>query len=378
MRAIPNAATDTLADVLAAHSDFGERHGYLAEPSLKALREAGYLDLWRPRAHGGGEVDPSTLARIVERVAIADTAAAWTMLGASTTWFDLRGASGALVDEILASAASPILCETFNGVMAARPVDGGYRIRGRSAFASGCHWADWIGHTAACGDDFLLVFHPKGQLDIVDDWHVMGLRGTSSNSITADDVFVPSHRVIRLNTTRQPTAAFQTPLYRAPEGLVPVAVVATCLGAWRAALDALSDLAARKTPFASATPLRERSLAQEHFGRALAGYRAARALLHETLDACYERAARGEAARMTDKADLFLAYAFGLQSAREGLDLIARAAGTSGIFETSRICRAVRDVQAISSHAFGAEGRFATAAQAYWGVAVDFPLLAMD
>jgi len=372
------APDDSLLDTLAAHADFGERHGFLAEPSVTALREAGYLDLWRPRGLGGAEVDPCTLAGIVEAVATADTAAAWTLLGASATWFDLRAASSELVDEILASTSSPVLCETFNGAMAAEPVAGGYRIRGRSAFASGCRWADWIGHTAACGGDFLLVFHPKGQLEIVDDWHVSGMRGTSSNSIEADNVFVPMHRVIRLNAERRPTAPFQTPLYRAPEGLVPVAVVATCLGAWQSALDALSDLAASKTPFASTTPLRERSLAQDHFGRALAGYRAARALFHQTLDDCFQRAVQDEAAGMEHKADLFLAYAFGLQSAREGLDLIARAAGTSAIHETHRIGRAVRDVQVMSNHAFGAEGRYASAAQAYWGVAVDFPLLAMD
>jgi len=378
MQAFPEAPDDSLIDTLAAHADFGERHGYLAEQSVSALREAGYLDLWRPRGLGGFEVDPCTLASIVERVATADTAAAWTLLGASATWFDLRGASQDLVDEIVASASSPMLCETFNGVMAAEQVDGGYSVRGRSAFASGCHWADWIGHTAACGDDFLLVFHPKGQLNVIDDWHVSGMRGTSSNSIVAEDVFVPAHRVIRLNGERRPTAAFQAPLYRAPEGLVPVAVVATCLGAWQSALDALSDLAASKTPFASATPLRERPLAQEHFGRALAGYRAARALFHQTLDACHERAIRGEAADARQKADLFLAYAFVLQGAREGLDLIARAAGTSAIFETNRIGRAARDVQVMSSHAFGAEGRYASVAQAYWGVEVDFPLLVMD
>ncbi len=57
---------------------------------------------------------------------------------------------------------------------------------------------------------------------------------------------------------------------------------------------------------------------------------------------------------------------------------LALPAGTSAIFDDSPIQRAVRDVQVISQHAFGAEGRFASAAQAYWGVPVDFPLLEMD
>ena len=35
---------------------------------------------------------------------------------------------------------------------------------------------------------------PKADLTVIDDWHVMGLRGTGSKSVVAKDIFAPSYR----------------------------------------------------------------------------------------------------------------------------------------------------------------------------------------
>jgi hypothetical protein len=67
-----------------------------------------------------------------------------------------------------------------------------------------------------------------------------------------------------------------------------------------------------------------------------------------------------------------------LQTCAEATRWVARAAGTSAIYQGNAIERALRDTEVIAQHAFGAEGRFATVAQAYWGLDVDFPLLTMD
>ena len=164
----------------------------------------------------------------------------------------------------------------------------------------------------------------------------------------------------------------------APEGLIPVAVAATCLGSLRSALDAATEIAEHKTPFASSSTLKHRPLAQYQFGRALARYRAARAFLHETIGGAFERAERRESFSLPEKADLFLAYAHTQQECADAVRLIGKAVGTSSVYKGNAVERALRDTEVISHHAFGAEGRFASAAQAYWGLDVDFPLLAMD
>ncbi len=64
------------------------------------------------------------------------------------------------------------------------------------------------------------VLIPKSDCRVVDDWHVLGLRGTGSKSIMVDEAFVPEHRTVRydqLVTGQAPGGKIHpNPLYRAP------------------------------------------------------------------------------------------------------------------------------------------------------------------
>lgn len=370
----------TLAPILATlrqRLDHGEAAGELHRDSLDLLQGAGLLSLWRPRALGGSETPPRAYAEIAERIAGADSAAAWLMMGTACTSFDLRYASAAFVEEVFGDGEA-IVCETFYKPMQADGDAGGVRVTGFTPFASGCRQADWIGHTALQDGQLLLLFHPHGALEILDDWDTLGMRGTASNSVRADGVFVPEHRIIRFGDAPARNRYYDGPLYRLPEAILTATFAAVTLGCLKAALDALTELAGRKQPFASSTVLAERPLAQLQFGQALASYEAGRALLHQTLDRVYRKALDGEALPLRERADLFAACTFCLQEGAAAVHKVSRAAGTSAIHKGNPLERLQRDTEVVARHAFGAEGRYATVAQAYWGLEVDFPLLAMD
>ncbi len=363
---------------VAEHAEYGETHGLLPPPTLAAMKQAGLLRLWRPKPLGGFETPPVEYVRLAEEVAARDTAAAWLMMVVANTSFDLRLAADTFVEEVFGDDRDALICETFNRPFRAEAVDGGYRVSGASPFASGCKHADWIGHTALVGDRLLLVFHPAGALVIEEDWDTLGLRGTASNTVTARDVFVPVHRTIDFSAAPPVNEYFQSTLYRHPEAILTATFPPVALGALRSALAAADDLAASKVPFASRSTLKHRHLAQVRYGRALAAYRAVRALLHQELDSAWGRAEQGTPFSRRHKADLFLACTFALQGCADAVAELSQSVGTSGIYRRSPIERAFRDVQVIRHHAFGAEGRFATVAQAYWGLDVDFPLLEMN
>ena len=80
------------------------------------------------------------------------------------------------------------------------PVDGGYRLSGRWEFSSGCDSASWLmlGVSGIGERNWVLV--PHSDYQIVDTWFVSGLRGSGSNDIVVDDVFVPHHRVLDVTT----------------------------------------------------------------------------------------------------------------------------------------------------------------------------------
>src|SRR4051812_16305792 len=87
---------------------------------------------------------------------------------------------------------------------------GGYRLSGRWSFASGCDHAQWIllgamSKSSGTPETRMLLL-PMSQVEIIDDWDVMGLCGTGSKSIVAKDVMVPAHRSVSLRELKRGTA----------------------------------------------------------------------------------------------------------------------------------------------------------------------------
>jgi alkylation response protein AidB-like acyl-CoA dehydrogenase len=95
------------------------------------------------------------------------------------------------------------LCAAGNPTCQGRRVEGGVRISGKFPFASGGWHASWGGLSAGIEDDsrnieLVNAFAPMTELPIEDTWHVAGMCGTGSNTLVADDVFVPDRRVLKL------------------------------------------------------------------------------------------------------------------------------------------------------------------------------------
>jgi alkylation response protein AidB-like acyl-CoA dehydrogenase len=111
----------------------------------------------------------------------------------------------------------------------AEPVAGGHRLSGRWGFASGCDHAQWIvlGSTAKGGaaPEVRMFLLPMTEVEIIDDWNVMGLCGTGSKSIAVKDVFVPAARSVTMHDLKRGTAPGAAvhaghALYRTPRNLL--------------------------------------------------------------------------------------------------------------------------------------------------------------
>src|SRR5262249_1146932 len=224
-----------------------------------------------PRALGGGEVDPATMVRVLETIARADGAAGWSaMIGATS------GVASAYLPEDAAHAiygdANAITGGAFAALGRARPVDGGYEVRGRWPFASGCEHCTWLMGGCVLDDrppeEARLALFPASAARIVDTWTVAGLRGTGSHAIAVDSAFAaaaaasaaPAPRPSRLVTVRPRHAR---PLYVFPVfGLLALGIAAVALGIARAAIDELVELAAAKRPIGSRRLLADRPTVQ--------------------------------------------------------------------------------------------------------------------
>lgn len=381
-------AVKKIEPVLRENVALGEATCRLPQATVDAVREAGLWRMWVPAALGGSEVDPVTAWRVIEEVARIDGAAGWNVANGNAgallgAWLPDDGARHVFrADTILAGALFP--------PMQAVPVVGGYRITGRSPFVSGCLEATWfyapvvvvdggVPRTDEHGNPVsLIVFFPRSEAEVIDNWDTLGMRGTGSHDVAVDDRFVPEQFAGPFVpfTDDPPGRAYQGPLYRMVIWQAIAMLAAVPLGMARAAVEDLVALAGAKTPAYTASPLRERPGVQSQVAQAQAHVGAAVAYLHSALAGAWETCRTGAILTTEQRMTLQLAGCHGQQAAASAVRLVHTAAGTSAIRNAHRFAEYFRNVHTMNQHAFTSASRFESVGQLMLGLPPDWPFFA--
>jgi alkylation response protein AidB-like acyl-CoA dehydrogenase len=378
-------AAREIAPIIQKHNEEAERERRLSRPVLTALRETGLLRMFTPRSLGGLETDPITRALVVEEISRHDSAAGWTLENPLDWAFFCARLPDEGAEEIYSHGADILIAAQFGRPLNATLTKGGYRISGRAPFVSNCCDADWISSTALVdggrqaegAPEMVMVYFPRKDCEIIDTWHVMGMRGTGSHDIAVTDLYVPTSRTFPMVPAFEPGSHYQGPLYRLPlVGAAATGIPTPMLGVARRALDEVTELAITKTPVASSGLLKERSLAQVQLGKAEAVLRSGRSLFFDTVSEAWQRCVDGGPHSLKQRADLLLAATHAMSSAAQAVELACSIAGTTAFRATSPLERCFRDVQTMKHHVFASEARYGTFGQIYLGVPPDFPVVA--
>jgi alkylation response protein AidB-like acyl-CoA dehydrogenase len=377
-----------LGPVLREHSDEAERQRRLPKPVLEALTAAGFQRLLTPRSLGGLEVDPLTCARIVEELAGFDSAAAWALQSPNVNVWWASRLPEAGVDEFYGSNPDVMMGAAFHPPQQATEVPGGFRVTGRAPLASMIHDSEWVLFSAFImdggqprmtefGPSMIAVILSAAEVQIIDTWHTLGMRGSDSNDAAFTDVFVPVRRSFPLVPEFEPGRHFQGPLYRFPaSAIIALFSAGVLMAAARGAIAEFRDLAQRKVAMGSMKTLRDRGSVQATLAEAEGILRAARALFYDTFSEAWARTSAGQPNTLEHRADLMIAGIHAARSAAQVTDLMHRLAGTTGIYSKSRLDRYFRDAHTLRHHAFVSESKLETVGQIYLGLPPDFPLIA--
>jgi alkylation response protein AidB-like acyl-CoA dehydrogenase len=376
-----------LAPLIRRHAPEAELNRRISPEVLAAMKEAGLLRMLLPRSLGGLEVDPVTCSRVVEEIAGADSAAAWALQAGNTgAWWSSRFPSEG-VEEIYAAGPNTLQAAAFHPPQRAVEAPGGFRITGRGPLASTIHDAEWLFLSAVVMDGdrprmaenrpvmIALVIRAR-EARIEDTWQSLGMRGTDSNDVIMDDVFVPASRTFPLTPDLEPNRYFAGPLYRFPGMATVILVTAPVpLAVARGAVDEFRELASRKTAFGFAGTLRERTPVQAELAKAEGMLRAARLLYYDTFARVWDKVSRGGSAALEEKADLVLAGAHAAGTAATVVGMVHQLAGTTGIYQRNPLERFFRDAHTLRHHGFMSANRFEVVGQVYLGVPPEFPMI---
>ena len=353
----------SVGPVITEHRDTSEAERKMAQPIFDALATSGFFDMLVPRAFGGPQATPTEYTRVVEELARFDGSAAWnTMIwGGAGLFADYLDEDAA--DEVLGAGKGNLICGAINPTGQARPVPGGYEVRGRWSFASGCQYATWC--MAGCmvmdGDsprmlengvpEIRAVFMPAAAAEIIDTWHTAGLRGTGSHDFRVDGAFVPSASTIPLpafftGPSQRLSTSCRTPF----ADIAAPSIAAVGLGIARDAIDSFIDLASRKVPAIGTMTLADQHTVHLRVGKAEALLRSAQAYLYTTMDDISTAHAAGAPVTPKDSAAMRLATSYAAQCSVDAVDLIFDAAGGSSLYESSRLERCFRDAHMITHH----------------------------
>jgi alkylation response protein AidB-like acyl-CoA dehydrogenase len=345
------ATVDGLLPLVRALGDRIEQDGRLPAELVRALTDAGLFRIAVPRAYGGTEADPLTVAAVVETLAAADASTAWCVMlaaqAATTAAFLPRTAAA----EIFADARTiPAMVARPSG--RAEAVEGGYVVKGRWPFASGSKHASWFGgecvvtkHGEPLRDDqgqeiIRLLFFPRTDVAVLDTWNTTGLRGTGSNDFSVSGSFVPARRSYRIHVD-PPMIAW--PLSRA----APLAFLSHgshALGVARASIDTVASLAMARAG------LRDQPRVQTQLAEAQAMTDAARQYLYGSAGELWTAASAGGQGTTRQRAAVRLATAHAMRSAVASVELMYRTAGTAAIPAGGPLDRQFRDIQTAAAH----------------------------
>ena len=335
----------TLATELAPET---ERERRLPDALVGRLRDSGLMLAGAPEEAGGLELAPGVALRCAEAIARGDASAGWCVAIADT--------SSLLAAYLPESSRGELFGDTRRiaaGVWAprgkGRHVDGGILVSGRWPYCSGIGHSEvfFAGCVVADSPVPNVIAFKTSELEILDTWHTLGLRGTGSNDTVADDVFIPADRLLTLFDG----PAIDRPLYRFPPfGYFALSIGSAALGNARGALDEFADLAAGKVGQGSSRTLAQRSATQAAVADAEASLRAARALYYEAIEAAWEAAAAPGPVSVELRTGLRLAATHAVRTSADVVRAVFDLAGGSAIYDSSPLQRRFRDAHTATAH----------------------------
>ena len=348
---------DALAPRIRAQADQAEAQRFLDVEVAEAIAEAGLHRLTAPKALGGEEAHPFTQILAIEALSRVDGSAGWNLM----IGLEVLGILSAALPEATARAllADPkmIASGALNPLGRARATAGGYDVTGQWPMASGCHASRFFwGQCVVTTDDapgarpptqLLEAVVPRSQFEIIDTWHVAGLRSSGSHDVRVTDVFVPHSHITRMAKGLNADG----PLFRLPTySRLAYNKVGVATGIARAALDHFMDLALNKSPRASQSRLAARSDAHQAIAEAEVLLQSSRAFVFQAVGEMWRRVCAGEPQDERLRALVQLACSHAAQAAVQAVDAVHAVTGISANFLSSPMERCVRDVRVVRQH----------------------------
>ena len=354
------ARAEALIPVLRERAAEAEALRRIPDETIADLIESGLMRATLPARVGGSEVNYRTMMELVALISRGCGSTGWVYCNLASCTFKLALWPRQAQDEIWDADKDALL--TGNLIFPcgkAERVDGGYRLSGRWPFGSGVDHAcaNFLAAmvTNVEPEEFRLFLVPKGEYTILDTWHASGLRGTGSNDVVVEDVFVPDHRQIDTLQTRNgeaPGNAVNTgTVYRLPLFAMFFSWVgAAVLGMAEAAVEGYVESTRSRVAHYSGQRIAELGTIHVKVAEARAAVATARRIYLGNSDEAMAIAEGGALPDAGARARYRAEGAYAAKLCCQAVDTITAASGGGGIYDRNPLSRVFRDIHAGTAH----------------------------
>src|SRR5690242_10419583 len=376
------ARAKAVQPLVAAAANEIEQTRRLPPALLDQLHYHRLFRLLLPRSSQGIETDPRTFSHVMEAIAQADASTAWCLSQAggcamAAAYLDLPVAHAVFGDPRAVLAWGP------GPRVKAVECEGGYRVTGVWAFASGGRHATWLGaHCPIFKADGSPRLEADGaqaertmlvrseDVEWTDIWNTVGLRGTASDQFALKDFFVPADHSIIREFERE--CREHGPLYRMGNGTCyQVGFAGVACGIARGALDCFLDVAKNKVPRGSKNPIKDNAVVQSGLAQAEVNLRAARGFVLQSMAEIWKHLCAGSMITFDQRITVRMAATNAIHKGREAVDFAYNAAGATAIFDNHPLERRFRDIHTVTQQLQGRLSHFETVGAWLLGVEAD-------
>ena len=203
------AVLDTLLPALRERRDETRENRKVLPEVREMIRDSGVARLLQPPAYGGAGGPLRDIVGAVSDVGAACGSTGWAVVQYVVHPFMVAQWPREAQDEVWGddpkNLVAGILIQSLGRY---ERVDGGYRVSGRWPFVTGVDTCDWCivsGYEqgrAGQHESHLHFLIERGEIEILDTWDALGLRGSGTNDVRLQEFFVPAHRALSMEALR--------------------------------------------------------------------------------------------------------------------------------------------------------------------------------
>src|ERR1700710_2102125 len=344
-------------------ADEAERLRVVPEASIKELEETGFFKLLQPKRFDGFESDPIDFYTAVRDIASACGSTGWVSSVVGVHPWQVALFSDEAQQAGWGSDTNTRLSSSYAPTGKAVVADGGFQLSGKWSFSSGCDHCQWVllGGLVFNAEDQVVDFRtfmvPRENYEILDVWNMVGLRGTGSNDIVVDDVFIPEAFTLSMGETGQckgpgqeqnPSDLYKLPFHSIFTGTITTPIIGMAMGAYddHVEMQQKRSRAAYLGEKASLDPF-----AAVRIARASSEIDAAWALLVNNIREEQDYVAKGEKIPLKTRLKVRRDQVLGSQRAIDAIDSLFEASGGRALANGTYLQRAWRDAHAGRVHA---------------------------